>query len=257
MIHSSSLVWAFVVATGLMCSAGCGSTMSQIEQGKAITTKEATLDEFFKSVVELRGEIERAEDDRRSARADVVKALGLAESTQAEIALEAATQKAKKFDDDGTSLHLELTPAPKLCVLRKKRGKPAEDPAELAKAVEKSVKASIELAKRMGEIDQRARNLEAKRADLATKPAGKQGDAPRELEGAKVVLADVRARATNQAGLASSFVVGLAMAFETGAADTALARFNAKPRTWGGGRPGGGPAQGGPAKPKPSDDFEP
>ncbi|WP_170319442.1 hypothetical protein [Polyangium spumosum] len=249
-----------VVAASLSTLAGCGPSLSQIEQGKAITTKEPTLDEFLKSVVALRGEVDRAEGDRKAARAELVKALGLAETADASEALEAATKKAKALDEAGTALHLELTPDAKLLVLVQKRGKKTEDPEALAKAVEASVKASLDVARRMGELEQRARFLDTKRTELSTTPAAKSGDAARELEGARIVLADLRARATSEAGLASSFVVGLAMALETGAAETALAKFTGKstrPR-YGGGGGGAAPAGGSPApKPKPSDDFEP
>ncbi|MDC3953802.1 hypothetical protein [Polyangium jinanense] len=256
-----SFAWAFVVAASLSSLPACGPSLSQIEQGKAITTKEAALDDFFKSVVALRGEVDRAEGDRKAARVELVKALGLAETAEASEALEAAAKKAKTLDEAGTALHLELTPDAKLIVLVQKRGKTSEDPEALAKAVEQSVKASLDVARRMGELEQRARFLDTKRTELSTTPAAKSGDAPRELEGARIVLADLRGRATTEAGLASSFVVGLAMALETGGADAALAKFtgkNPRPRPGGGGGGGAAPAGGSPApKPKPSDDFEP
>ena len=257
-----AFAWAIIVAASLSSFAGCGPTLSQIEQGKAITTKEAALDDFLKSVVALRTEIDRAEGDRKASRAELVKALGLAETADAAAALEAAAKKAKTLDEAGTALHLELTPEAKLLVLAQKRGKTSEDPEALAKAVEQSVKSSLELSRRMSELEQRARFLDTKRSELGATPAAKSGDASRELKGAQVVLADLRSRAANEAGLASSFVVGLAMALETGAADAALAKFTgkaARPRPGGGGGGGGGaPAGGSPApKPKPSDDFEP
>jgi len=111
----------------------------------------------------------------------------------------------------------------------------------------------------MGELEARARDLDKKRVELASTPAAKKGDAAREMEASVKVIAEIRERATMEGGLASSFVVGLSLALETGAAETALARFTGKTARPGGGRPaGGGPATGAAApKPKPSDDFEP
>jgi hypothetical protein len=259
---SRSLVAAALVASAV-AGAGCAPSLTQIEQGKVVTTNDPPLDDFFKAVVALRDDLLAAERERKTAHEEFSKAIGVAPDMDASGALDATAVKAKKLDGEGTSLHLELTPEPKLCVLAGKR-KGSEDPEAIAKAVEPAVKASLGLARRMGELEARARELDKKRVDLAASPAAKKGDAASELEGAKNVLAEIRERATMEGGLASSFVVGLSLALETGAADAALARFTGKTqRPGGGGRPGGGApgagaGQGSPApKPKPSDDFEP
>jgi len=248
-----------ILAAALVALApACGPKVSQIESGKAVTTNEAPFDDFFKAVVALREDSLRAEGERKTIHADLAKALGVAADADMGSVIEAAAQKAKKLDGEGTSLHLELAPEPKLCVLAGKRPKNGEDPEPIAKAVEASVKASLALAKRMSEVAAKSKELDKQRLDLAGKPAAKKGDIEGELEGAKKVLAETRERATNEAGLSSSFIVSVALALETGAADTALARFTGKTARPGRAGGGGGAAQGGPApKPKPSDDFEP
>jgi hypothetical protein len=253
---------SLTLALAMTLASGCAPSLSQIEQGKTPATKEAAYDDFFKAVIELRGEVDRAEADRKAARGELTKALGLAPDADATRALEAASEQAKKLQGTGTALHLEIAPQARLFATR--RGKPgAEGDAEaLVKAVEQSVKSSIELARRMGDIEARARELDKQRADLASKPAAQKGDIGRELDGAKNVLATVSEKAASQGGLASSFVIGLALALETGAADAALAKLvpgKARP-AGGGGRPAAGPAQGGAQQPPPkppSEDFEP
>jgi len=237
----------------------CGPTMSQIETGKVVTTNDAAFDDFFKAVVALREDSLAAEKERKAAYAELAKALGLTADADVVSLLDTAAQTAKKLDGEGVSMHLELTPEPKLCVLASKRPKGGSDPEALSKAVETAVKTSLGLAKRMGDVAVRSKELEKQRLDLAGKPAAKKGSIEDELTGAQKVLAETRERATNEGGLASSFIVSLALALETGAADTALARFTGKTgKPMGGGRPGAGAGQGSPTpKPKPSDDFEP
>jgi hypothetical protein len=252
---------ALVVATSLALASGCAPSLSQIERGQIPATKEAAYDDFFKAVIALQSEADRAEADRKGARGEFAKALGLAEDADATRALEAANERAKKLRGAGTALHLELTPEARLLATR--RGKPsAEGEAEaLVKAVEQSVKSSLDLMRRMGGVEVRARDLEKQRAELATKPPAQKSEIGRELDGAKNVLVTVSEKAASQGGLASSFVVGLALALETGAADSALAKLvpgKARP-AGGGGRPAAAPAQGAAPPPasKPSEDFEP
>ncbi|UQA62350.1 hypothetical protein [Polyangium aurulentum] len=253
---------ALVVATSLALASGCAPSLSQIERGQTPATKEAAYDDFFKAVIDLRTEVDRAEADRKAARVELAKALGLAEDADAMRALEAAGERAKKLQGAGTALHLELTPEARLLATRK--GRPgAEGEAEaLVKAVEQSVKSSLDLTRRMRGIEVRARDLEKVRTELASKPPAQKSDIGRELDGAKNVLVDVSEKAASQGGLASSFVVGLALALETGAADSAIAKLvpgKARPAGGGGGRPAAAPAPGNAPPPpsKPSEDFEP
>lgn len=249
---------ALLIGALLSLTPACGASLSQIETGKVVKTNEAAYDDFFKAVVTLSEDTKRAEAERKTIYADLAKALSLAADADAQAILASAKETAKKLDTEGTSLHLELAPEPKLCVLTTKRTKGSVDIEAFTKAIDAASKASITLTKRMTDNAARARELDKQRIDLASKPAAKKGDIEEELAGAQKVLAETRERATQEEGLLSAFLVSLTSAVETGAVDLALARFTGKTPKAAGGKPGGGAAQGSAApKPKPSDDFEP
>lgn len=242
----------------LSLTPACGPSLSQIETGKIVKTNEAAFDDFFKAVLALSDDSKRAEAERKAIYADLAKALGLTADADEQAILTSAKETAKKLDAEGTSLHLELAPEAKLCVLATKRGKASIDTEALGKAIDAATKSALALAKRMDDITIRTKELDKQRLDLATKPNAKKGDTESELEGAGKVLVETRERATQEEGLVASFLVSLTSALETGAVDTALARFTGKSPKPAGGRPGGGAGQGTAApKPKPSDDFEP
>jgi hypothetical protein len=240
----------------LGAAAGCAPSLSNIERGQAVVTKQSEYDAFFEAVLSLRKDADRAEAERKESRADLARALGIEANADAALTCEAATKKAKKLSELGTTLHLEIVPEAHLAVMKRGRGADA-DPAALVEAVEKSVKAQVTFTRRMAELLAAAHKLDEQRKDLAAQPTGQKGDVARELDGARNVIAHASDKAMMQAGLASSLVVGLALALET--SGDAPRRPAVRPGGGGGGRPGGGaPPPAGPApKPKPNEDFDP
>jgi len=217
---------------------GCGGAGSHVEQGEAYSTGNADYDAFFKEVVETHALAQKAQDEQGAAREPLTKALGLKAKADVEETVEAAQTRAKKLHDSGVSLHLQLTPEPRMLAVQ--GGAPiGSDGEELIKAVEESTRTSIELSKKLGALPDKCAELEKKRADLrarsqeafkAERPV-KRREIDRELDAAADVLADASSQSTKYAGNASKFVLDLARAVETGGAAAALAEASAKART--------------------------
>jgi hypothetical protein len=256
--------------SALFALAACGGSTPHMVKGETFTTGNGSFDEFFGAVIEVRGQARAAPGEAEAAHADLLKALGLESKAAAGEALDRAGARAKKLKDKGVLLHLEIAPEPKLIATRGKVDLGADEP--LIKAVESSVKSSLETNKRLASVAARAAELEKRRADLRkqaleafqNEPQTKRDAILAELDAAKGVLADAGDAAARAAGAASSFVVDLVQAVETGGA--AL-----DPAKGGKGRKGAGPfatkvgtpaAPAGAApppkkKPKGGDDFEP
>jgi hypothetical protein len=221
---------ALLLAAALATTPACLHTDTMVEQGQAPTTGNAEYDAFFKSVVELRAQTQDAETAEHAARADLAKSLGLPDKTDQEKMLEAAHERAKQLKDNGISLHLQITPEPKM--IKVEGTIPLDAPNQaIVDAVEKSAKSSIELSAKLGVLPDRAAELEKKRTELAaqtntvfkTAKTAQRREVEKELEGAADVLDESSRTSTKFAGMASKFVLDLAQAVETGGAAAALA----------------------------------
>jgi hypothetical protein len=218
------------MAVLLATAPACLHTDTKVEQGEAPTTGNAEYDAFFKSVVELRAQTQDAEAAEQSSRAELAKSLGLPDKSDQESMLEAARQRAKQLKDNGISLHLQITPEPRM--IKVEGTIPLDAPNQaIVDAVEKSAKSSIELSEKLGVLPDRAAELEKKRAELAaqtnavfkTAKTAQRREVEKELEGAADVLDESARTSTKFAGMASKFVLDLAQAVETGGAAAALA----------------------------------
>jgi hypothetical protein len=100
---------------------------------------------------------------------------------------------------------------------------PAQEEKSLIDAIEKTMKSSLDVSKRLGELSKQAAELETKRATLAAEcetafarePGARRDEVMRELEAASGVLAEAGERGNKQAGRAAKFVLDLAQAVET------------------------------------------
>jgi hypothetical protein len=215
-------VAAFAMALLAPALGGCVTQTTQIEQGRAISTGKQPYDQFFEAVRALREASLHAKQEVVDARANLARTLGLDARVDAEAAVEAAHARAGKLRESGVLLHLELTPDAKL-VSTKGRGAVQRDEKDVIEAVEASVKTSLVVSQRLGEISKRAAELESKRSALraesdvifANDPKRRQ--VARELAAAGPVLTEAGALGDRYAGIASKFVLDLAHAVETGA----------------------------------------
>ncbi len=277
--HHLLLLSAIALCAPGMLGASCLHTPTHVEQGQLFTTGKAEYDQFFKEVHDLREEAAKVEEEKAAAKAPLLKMLALDAKAEDEAAVAAAQERAKKLQESGLRLHLELTPEPKVIALKAGGGDDAE---ALMKAVEEGARDSLKLSRRLSAWPERIGALEKRRADLAARCEEafkaerpiRRSEIERELEAAKDVIGDAGEAAQKFAGLASKFVIDLAAAVETGggtappAPPAATAAAKAPPR-WKGGPPKGWrpPAGAGtgagtpppPPKPKPAggDDFEP
>jgi hypothetical protein len=214
-----------VLVLVLALGAGCSATpAARIAGGEALTTGNATYDEFFKSLRDVWSEAEAAQGDEQAAHAGLLKALGLLPMTPAAQALDESALRAKKLQEHGVLLHLEIAPDARLVGVHAKVD--AADEAVL-KSVEEAAHASLDVRKRLAALAARAATLDKRRVDLREQAAdtfraegqAKLDEVIRELEAAQTALADATAKANLSAGTASRFVVELAQAVETGAGD--------------------------------------
>lgn len=214
---------AILAWTACWALSACAAPQPRVARGEVVTTGNSTFDDFFTSVREVRGEALAAPEDAEAARGGLAKALGLDAKAAAAKALEEAGARAKKLQEKGVLLHLEITPEPKFVTTRGKVDVGADGEA-LLKAMEGSVKTSLDMRKRLAASAARAAELEKRRADLRDQAATAFKDAPQakrdeviaELEAARAVLADAGEGASRAAGAASRFVVELVQAVETG-----------------------------------------
>lgn len=245
------------------CFASLSSSSSQIEQGQAITTGKEPYDAFLEAVRGVREESLSAETEAAGAREEVTKSLGLPGEASAREAVEATRARAAKLKEGGVLLHLEIIPEAKV-VKAARRSKIGADDQKLFDALEASVKRSLEVSKKLGELAARVAELRKKRDALASDletafsdDRSHRGEMKRELEGADRVLSEAMNLSDKHAGLASKFAIDLALAIETGAGQRrGASRSRSRGRQPGRTRPPAAAAKP-PAKPSGGDDFEP
>ncbi|MCC6556304.1 MAG: hypothetical protein IT372_25365 [Polyangiaceae bacterium] len=270
---------ALLLALALLppLASGCATTRvsrSQIEQGQAITTGKEPFDAFFQAVRTVREEALKAEDDAAGARAGATRMLGLSSTASAGEAIAAARARAAKLREAGVTLHLDLTPEPRL-VSASGKVKIDASVRTVLDALEESAKGSLAVSRKLDELAARASELQKQRRALeaespsAFTDAKRRDEVKREIAAAERVLAEAADQSSKQAALASKFALDLAQAVETGAGAGDARRpassrpAAAKPAPGGrkpppsGARPAAPPP---PPRPKPSgggDDFEP
>lgn len=236
----------------------CGPTVTQthLERGEPVTTGDAAFDTFFREIVEVKGEAEKAGADLGEVARPLSEAAGTASKSAPPS--EAVRSEAKKLQMSGTLLHLDLVPEAKLTT----SGKPDAPSEKLLAAAELTAKGSLAIARRTAEVRVRIADLEKRRGDLVASAQASFPDATqraaitRELTAAEGVLKEAREASEKHGGAASRLALDLAMALETGAGSSAVAAAAKKPvKPGGGGKPGGTGAPAGPAKPK-GDDFD-
>jgi hypothetical protein len=271
------LAAAFVTLASL-APLGCGPKPEpHVARGELYTTGNDTFDNFFSAVKEVREAAKSGPDDVEAAHQSLVKALGLDAAAGPEKTLDGAGKSAKKLQEKGVLLHLEIAPEPKLLATRGKVDVGADGEA-LLKAMEGSVKTSLDTRKKLEGIANRAADLEKRRAELRDQAAdafkgeapGKRDEILAELDASKAVLADAGEGARSAAGAAARFAVDLVQAVETGgyAEPVKPGKGGKKGGPTGPARGGGGgkaAAPAGPAAPPPppkkkgkgGDDFEP
>lgn len=267
------------LSTPALLGAVCMQSTTHVERGELYTTGDASYDEFFKQVQELRTEAVQAEADKAAARGKLSRVLGLDDKSDEDATLEATHARAKMLLGHGVRMHLTLTPEPKLIAV--KGAIPLDGEGEaLVKAVEEAATEALKLSRRLGAWPSRVTELEKKQAELRArfdevfkkeKPV-KKGEISKELDAAKDVIADSGEAGERYSGLASKFVIDLAAAVETGGAAavaergaaSASASAKAPPRFKGGPPKGWKPPAGAgtpppPPRPKPAggDDFDP
>lgn len=201
--------------------AACTAQVSLLDQGRALRTGKQPYDEFFEAARALRDESLKAEELSNAAPAELSRALGLDPRSDRKAALEAARARAAELRAAGVLLQVELVPEARIVSARGGRALDAEDRDTIA-AFEASLKSSLATSKQLGELSNRAAELEKKRASLAAAWAEALADDPQrrevkhELEAAERVIAEAGAAADRQAGRASKLTLDLVLAVDSG-----------------------------------------
>ncbi|APR83083.1 SSU ribosomal protein S2p (SAe) [Minicystis rosea] len=231
-----SVARSLLAAIALAFAAGCGAPLPFVARGEAFTTGQATYDEFFTAVRQLRSEALAAANDEATAHAGLVKALGLEAATKRALAVDESGLRAKRFQEKGVLIHLELTPDAQLLTARNKVDL-GPDGETLLRAMEDAARTGLDLRKRFVAVAARADDLEKRRVELRAKapsdfregPQAKRDEIVVELDAAQGVLADAAEKANRAAGAAARFAVELAQAVETGAEEAARPKAGKRP----------------------------
>lgn len=261
------LIRPLVVVAALGISAavsGCiAQQKSHLLQGQKYTTGQERYDTFFSSVAELRARTENLEGER-PLRSKVAAAVGLPDSAKLTETIDAAKAKSSDLKKDGGRFYVVVATEPKLIL--KKGAEENKDASEFATAVEGAIKAGIQRSNELETIAKEAAELEGGIPTLeqeleSTFPDTTKRDEVRvELNASKEILERAKLKAGTESGQALRFVVLLASAVDSGAAEllameaSQTKKEEPKPPRWRG-RPGA--AVGKPAKPKPKQDFDP
>jgi hypothetical protein len=215
-----------LAAAALVALTGCATPVPRVVRGEVLATGHTTYDDFFVAVREIRSEAAAAADDEEASHAPLLKALGLEPKSRPALAVDESGVRAKKLQERGLLLHLEIAPEARLLEAKLKPD-PGLENEPILKAVEEAAKASLEMRKRFAAVAARVVELEKRRVDLRAQaqadfraePQAKREEVIAELDAAQGVLADALTKANASAGAAARFVVELAQAVETGAID--------------------------------------
>lgn len=210
----------------LALAVGCATPVPRVARGEAMTTGNTTFDDFFVAVRQVRSEALAAAADEDATHAGLVKALGLEPKTKRGLAVDESGLRSKRFMEKGVLLHLEIAPEARMLTARGKVDL-GPDGEGLIKSMEEAAKTALEMRKRFASVAARAAELEKRRVDLRGQaqaafredPQAKRDEVIAELDAAQAVLADALEKANVSAGSAARFVVELAQAVETGAAE--------------------------------------
>lgn len=206
----------------LLALAGCPKTQSKVARGESFETGDSTYDAFFSAVAEMRTTAMGAEDEEKSAHGTLAHALGLESNAEPTLLFSDAGSRAFKLKESGVLLHLELAPEAKM-VTHGNADLPAQS---LVKAIEDSARVELTLEKKLGLLAKHAAELEKKRTELRADapnafksvPQAKRDEVIAELDACQAVIASANELGAKSAGRASTFVLELAHAVETGGA---------------------------------------
>jgi len=233
---------------------------SQLLEGQKYTSGQEKYDTFFASVAEIRARTENLEGER-PLRSKVALAVGLTDSAKLTETIEAAKERSNELKKDGGRFYVVVATEPKLIL--KKGSEENKNATEFASAVEGAIKAGIQRSNELETIAKEAADLEQAlpglEQDVETSfPDAAQRDQVKvELDASKEILELAKLRAGTESGQALRFVVLLASAVDSGAAELLAMEASQKKKEdppkpkWAGkpGKPAG--------KPKPKQDFDP
>lgn len=231
--HGALLAIGLVVAAG---SVGCAKPTPRVALGQAVATGQGTYDDFFKAVLTLRAEGQKAREDEAAARAALIAMLGLEAKASATLAVSEAELRAKKLHEAGVAFHVDLVPDARV-VTAKAKGVVNLEADDLAKAAEASTKSAIALSQRLGAVSARAAELEKIRTDLRAQapatfrgePQARRDEITLELDASAAVLTEAGDAGERWGGVAAKFALDLARALEASSGASGTADAPGKP----------------------------
>jgi hypothetical protein len=200
-----------------------------IEKGERVETGDGRFDAYFEKVAELRKEADGLGDALGPVRAPLVSELGLARDVADADLFAEMRSRATKFRDYGVTLSLRLTPTPKLEPDRGSLGTDARQERLLA-AIEEAANRGMTSFKKQAELRALAGRLDVERSEIAERIAKLRGDGANidlietEIVGAGRVLTGAQSRLDAHARLIAHFLLALAEAIDTGAAESLAAK---------------------------------
>ena len=254
---------------------GCAATgKTLLEKGESFNVGRSKFDAYFNDVAELRDKVKSFDSDLFPVREPLVEEMDLNVDISLPMLMVKTSKRVVKLKNYGVTLNLRLTPNPIVVVQTGELEKDEKDEG-LLKAVQESSTRALSIFREYQQLLQLAAELDAQRNKLAEQidklPARfeKKDLIEVEIVGAGRVLQEVERKLLRDTRTLSHFLLALASAVDTGAAEAqdtqcaeALAAHKPKRRGRGRGRgrPGGRRPGGGrpkpPTKPAGGDDFD-
>ncbi|MBW2523561.1 MAG: hypothetical protein JRI23_05275 [Deltaproteobacteria bacterium] len=223
-----------------------------------MSTGKRVFDGFFDEVAELRDKVEGFDSDLFPVREPLTDDLKLdVDVTMAEL-IQAVRKRAVKLRDFGVTMHLRLTPEPKLISARGKLDVDTRD-EQLMGAIEESARRGLTAFREYGKLLEASAELETRRAQFAERydkldPNDPERDRIKaEILGAGRVLDAAERKLLRDSRTLGLYLISLADAADTGAVEAQEAKCEEKKPT----KPKGprGPYRP-PPRPAGGDDFE-
>lgn len=239
---------------------------SHLLAGQKYSTGQERYDAFFSSVAEIRARTENLEGER-PLRAKVATAVGLPDSAKLQETIDAAKAKSADLKKDGGRFYVVVATEPKLIL--KTGSEDGKAATEFASAVEGAIKAGIQRSNELEAIAKEAAELESgvepleKELETAFPDLSQRDEVKVELAASKEILERAKLKAGTESGQALRFVVLLASAVDSGAAELLAMEASQKkaeppkPQPRWRGKPGAVGAAKPAGKPKPKQDFDP
>jgi hypothetical protein len=218
-----SFVLFAVVASMLGCPT---SNYSRVEEADSVDTGKRRYDSFFEAVIELRDEVKEIDSDLFPIREPLVETLDLNVDVALATLIDEVRRRVAEERHYGVPLNLRIMPTPKL-IIERGTFDATDDDETLVRSIEESANRALSTYKKFRGLLKALQQLDKRRGKLAESLDEIEAGYPKrdvieeELVGAGRVLRAAEKKLYRDTRTLSFFIIALADATDTGAADKA------------------------------------